>query len=99
MSFEPVLGSRISAERLEFTAAGSWTTAHSGMLERLVDEAALKVAGGRGITVNVAGVHELDTLGAWLLERLISGFRERGQNPASANCRSAFAVCSRKCIR
>ncbi len=80
MSLEPVLGSRISAERLEFTAAGSWTTAHSGMLERLVDEAALKVAGGRGITVNLAGVHELDTLGAWLLERLISGFRERGQN-------------------
>lgn len=80
MSLEPVLSSRISAERLELTAAGSWTTAHSGMLERLVDEAALKAAGGRGITVNMAGVHELDTLGAWLLERLISEFRERGQN-------------------
>ena len=45
MSSEPLLSSRISAERLEFTAAGSWTTAHSGALEHLVDEAVLA---GRG---------------------------------------------------
>jgi phospholipid/cholesterol/gamma-HCH transport system permease protein len=80
MSLEPVLNSRISAERLEFTAAGSWTTVHSGVLEHLVDEAALQVPVGRGMTVNMAGVQELDTLGAWLLERLIRGFHERGQN-------------------
>ena len=79
MSQEPALSSRISAERLEFTAAGSWTTSHSGALEHLVDEAVLQVTGGSGMTVNMAGVQELDTLGAWLLERLIRGFRERGQ--------------------
>src|SRR6185503_8819640 len=80
MSQEPVLSSRINAERLDFTAAGSWTTAHSGALEHLVDEAVAQVAGGSGMTVNMAGVQELDTLGAWLLERLIRGFRERGRN-------------------
>jgi phospholipid/cholesterol/gamma-HCH transport system permease protein len=79
MSLEPVLDSRIDAERLEFTAAGSWTTAHSGALEHLVGQAAQKAARG-GMTVDMAGVQELDTLGAWLLERLVRGFRERGQN-------------------
>ena len=79
MSLEPVLDSRISAERLEFTAAGSWTTAHSGALERLVGQAARQVAAG-GVTINMAAVQDLDTLGAWLLERLIRGFRESGQS-------------------
>jgi phospholipid/cholesterol/gamma-HCH transport system permease protein len=80
MSLEPALDSRIGAERLEFTAAGSWTTAHSGALERLVDAAALQAAGVRAMTINMAGVQELDTLGAWLLERLIRGVRARGQS-------------------
>jgi phospholipid/cholesterol/gamma-HCH transport system permease protein len=80
MNLEPALDSTISAERLEFTAVGSWTTAHSEALERLVDAAALQAAGDRGMAINMAGVQELDTLGAWLLERLIRRFRERGQD-------------------
>jgi phospholipid/cholesterol/gamma-HCH transport system permease protein len=79
MSPEPALDSTISAERLEFTAAGSWTIAHSEVLERLVDAAALQFANARIVAINMAGVQELDTLGAWLLERLIRVWRERGQ--------------------
>ena len=65
-----------------------------------MDEAVLQVAGGSGMTVNMAGVQELDTLGAWLLERLIRGFRERGQNAGiHRRCRNAFAACSTRCAR
>ena len=71
MSPEPALHSTISAERLEFTAAGSWTIAHSEVLERLVDAAALQFANARIVAINMAGVQALDTLGAWLFERLI----------------------------
>ncbi len=78
MSLEPALNSTMSAERLEFTAAGSWTVAHSEALERLVDAAGLQVAGARSMAINMAGVQQLDTLGAWLLERLIRSWRERG---------------------
>jgi phospholipid/cholesterol/gamma-HCH transport system permease protein len=80
MNFEPALDSTMSAERLEFVAAGSWTTAHSEAIERLVDAAALKLAGTQSVAINMAGVKELDTLGAWLLERLLRNWRERGQN-------------------
>jgi phospholipid/cholesterol/gamma-HCH transport system permease protein len=79
MNPEPALDSTISAERLEFTAVGSWTIAHSEVLERLVDAAALQFANARVVAINMAGVQELDTLGAWLLERLIRVWRERGQ--------------------
>jgi len=78
MSFEPALTSTINAGRLEFTALGSWTVAHSEALERLVDAAALQVANARSMAVNMAGVQQLDTLGAWLLERLIRSWQERG---------------------
>ncbi len=80
MNLEPALNSTISAERLEFAAVGSWTIAHSEALERLVDAGALQVANTRSMAIDMAGVQELDTLGAWLLERLIRRGRERGQD-------------------
>src|SRR3954452_11984982 len=79
MNSEPALDSTMSAERLELTAVGSWTIAHSEVLERLVNAAALQLANARSVAINMAGVQELDTLGAWLLERLIRVGRERGQ--------------------
>jgi phospholipid/cholesterol/gamma-HCH transport system permease protein len=82
MNLEPGLNSIASAERLEFAAVGSWTSAHSELLERLVDTAALQVANARSIAINMAGVQALDTLGAWLLERLIRSWRERGHDAA-----------------
>ena len=37
-----------------------------------------KLAGARDIAINMRGVGELDTLGAWLLERLARSGREQG---------------------
>jgi phospholipid/cholesterol/gamma-HCH transport system permease protein len=80
MSPEPALNGTVSAERLEFAAAGSWTAAHSETLERLVDVARLENGNARSVAVNMAGVQQLDTLGAWLLERMMRHWRERGQD-------------------
>jgi len=82
MNVEPGLNRTVSAERLEFAAVGSWTSAHSELLERLVDAAALQVANARSIVINMAGIQALDTLGAWLLERLIRSWREGGHDAA-----------------
>ena len=82
MNLEPGLNRTASAERLEFAAVGSWTSAHSELLERLVDAAALQVANARSIVINMAGIQALDTLGAWLLERLIRSWREGGHDAA-----------------
>jgi phospholipid/cholesterol/gamma-HCH transport system permease protein len=82
MNLEPGLNRTVSAEGLEFAAVGPWTSAHSELLERLVDAAALQVANARSIVINMAGIQALDTLGAWLLERLIRGWREGGHDAA-----------------
>ena len=47
-----------------------------------MDAAALQVANARSIVINMAGIQALDTLGAWLLERLIRSWRERGHDAA-----------------
>jgi phospholipid/cholesterol/gamma-HCH transport system permease protein len=67
----PVLNSTVTAGRLELAAGGPWTAAHADMLERLVDAAAPRVADAEHVRLDVARVEGLDTIGAWLLERLI----------------------------
>jgi len=69
----PLLGTTMTAGHLQFAAAGSWTVAHADLLERLVGDAAFEAAGGPCITIDMANVEELDTLGAWLLERFSRG--------------------------
>jgi phospholipid/cholesterol/gamma-HCH transport system permease protein len=67
----PVLDSTVTADRLDLAAGGSWTATHADVLERLIDAAAPQVAHAQLISLDMAGVEALDTIGAWLLERLI----------------------------
>src|SRR5215467_12269471 len=66
----PLMTSAMNADRLELAAAGSWTATNADRLARLVDVAARDAARARSITIDMTGVEQLDTLGAWLLERL-----------------------------
>ena len=61
----------MAAGHLRLAPAGPWTAVHSDVLEQLVDAAAPQVASATAIAIDMAGVDELDTLGAWLLERLL----------------------------
>jgi phospholipid/cholesterol/gamma-HCH transport system permease protein len=78
MSEEPVLTSRLRGERLELVAAGAWTVVHTAALERSVEAAAREVEKAKATSIDMASVRELDTLGAWLLERLLRRSREQG---------------------
>jgi phospholipid/cholesterol/gamma-HCH transport system permease protein len=73
---EPLLRSLAQGDCLRLAAMGSWTAPHAGNLEQLVDGA---VAQGRSVArvdLDMAGVENIDTFGAWLLERLLRGFAE-----------------------
>jgi len=71
MGAEPTLSTKISDEELEFVAIGPWTTSHADALEQLVNAAAAQASDARSVAINMTMVGELDTLGAWLLERLV----------------------------
>jgi phospholipid/cholesterol/gamma-HCH transport system permease protein len=70
MPADPNLDTVIDGERLELSVRGSWTAAYSSCLERLVNAAVPVASQARTITIDMAGIQALDTLGAWVLERL-----------------------------
>jgi len=75
---EVLLTSRLKGERLELAASGSWTAAHADELETLVDSAATDATEARNVSIDMAGVREFDTFGAWLLERLSRAWSATG---------------------
>ena len=77
MTADPTLTCTTTGEWLELAPVGAWTTAQSAALEGRVMDVASQVTTARKLAINMAGVRELDTLGAWLLERLIRGSADR----------------------
>jgi phospholipid/cholesterol/gamma-HCH transport system permease protein len=67
---EALLTSELKGERLELCAAGSWTAPHASELETLVDDVAGEAAKAKNVSIDMKGVREFDTFGAWILERL-----------------------------
>ena len=76
MPSEPALDSRKTGDRLEVAASGAWTTIHGNALERLIGGLPGEAP---ALTVDVAGVSELDTLGATLLDGLLRDYQARGR--------------------
>jgi len=77
MTADPTLSCTVTSEWTELAPAGAWTTVQSKALEERVTAATAQVSAARKLVINMSGVRELDTLGAWLLERLIRGCIDR----------------------
>jgi phospholipid/cholesterol/gamma-HCH transport system permease protein len=80
MNSEPLLNVVSRGQHLELSASGSWTAVHSDALEHLVDRFRASDSGAQMVAIDMAGVQELDTLGAWLLESLARGRSVAGGN-------------------
>jgi phospholipid/cholesterol/gamma-HCH transport system permease protein len=59
-----------SGEVLELRPGGSWTAANVAVLEALSDGISTQLDGSKTVRLDMAEVRELDTLGAWLLEKM-----------------------------
>jgi phospholipid/cholesterol/gamma-HCH transport system permease protein len=55
---------------LELRPTGSWTAANATTLERLAIDVTAQLDQAAAVKLDMAGVDELDTLGAWLLEKM-----------------------------
>jgi phospholipid/cholesterol/gamma-HCH transport system permease protein len=64
------------AGSLVLTAAGEWLVATAGDLDRRLR--ALEVSDHRRVTIDLAGIHRIDTAGAWLLLRTERDLSARG---------------------
>lgn len=70
MATEPVLDIVSMEGGTELRPSGAWTTAHSETLESLYRHAEPQVSDKAVLTVDMTRLREIDTLGAWLLEKL-----------------------------
>ena len=70
MATPPRLTATPSGDVLELRPGGSWTAANVTTLETLSDSVANELDRSKTVKVDMAGVRELDTLGAWLLEKM-----------------------------
>ena len=70
MTSPPLLTATPSGDVLELRPGGSWTAANVATLEALSDAVTAQLDRSKAVKVDMAGVRELDTLGAWLLEKI-----------------------------
>jgi phospholipid/cholesterol/gamma-HCH transport system permease protein len=66
----PQLTATPSGDALELRPGGSWTAANVTALEALSDGVTSQLDRSNTVKLDLAGVRELDTLGAWLLEKM-----------------------------
>ncbi|KIZ39592.1 MULTISPECIES: ABC transporter permease [Rhodopseudomonas] len=70
MNSQPVLNAVADGDVLELHPGGPWTAVHSAALQTLFDAVAPKLRAAKTLTIDMAGVQEIDTIGAWLLEKI-----------------------------
>ncbi|RST87805.1 MlaE family lipid ABC transporter permease subunit [Aquibium carbonis] len=77
--------------RLVVTLSGNWTTRTVSRIDREM-RALEDQPGVRGIAVDLAGVGEMDTAGAWVIKRLAVAQERKGATVEMTGGRSAFDV-------
>ncbi|PWT87743.1 MAG: ABC transporter permease, partial [Proteobacteria bacterium] len=78
MSSAPLLNLATVGDTLELRPTGSWTVINANVLESLFNAVTPQLAGTRQLRVDLTGVLEIDTLGAWLLEKVSRSAEEAG---------------------
>jgi phospholipid/cholesterol/gamma-HCH transport system permease protein len=78
----PVLGEATQGDIFELSPSGSWTAAYAAPLESLFDAVSPKLQRTKALKIDMADVRELDTLGAWLFEKMSRRALESG-HPAT----------------
>ena len=70
MTTAPVLTATPSGDALDLCPGGSWTAANAATLERISGEVMPRLDRAASVKVDLTDVRELDTLGAWMLEKI-----------------------------
>jgi phospholipid/cholesterol/gamma-HCH transport system permease protein len=66
----PLLTATPDGDALELRPGGSWTAANVKSLETLSEGVVAELDRSKTVKLDIAGVSELDTLGAWILEKI-----------------------------
>ena len=70
LDLKPSLEMTLEEGALRLCPAGSWTAAHATALEEIFSDLSQKVSEVVAVQIDIAGITALDTLGAWILEKI-----------------------------
>jgi phospholipid/cholesterol/gamma-HCH transport system permease protein len=70
LAMAALLEARSTGDALALSPSGSWTAANATAMEVLFDAVAPRLQRATVLQVDMSGVRELDTLGAWMLEKI-----------------------------
>ena len=85
-----LLESTAEGERLKLAGAGAWVAENARRLEAQVDAATRSGGTIKRVDIDMGRVAQLDTFGAWLLERLTRSFNARGCATAVTGLKADF---------
>lgn len=66
------------AGRLVLEAAGRWTSVRAGVIEEMIEDSLSRQSQAQVAAIDVSRVAQLDTTGAWLIERMRRELEENG---------------------
>ena len=78
MSGGPTLEQVVYPDGIALRAGGPWTAHHASDLEKMVSQAEQLTAGRSGVLIDVSRVSQLDTFGAWFIERMRRNYAQAG---------------------
>jgi phospholipid/cholesterol/gamma-HCH transport system permease protein len=87
----PLLGAATQGDTLELSPSGPWTVAHGHALEGLFDAVSPRLAETKNLKIDMTDVRELDTLGAWLLEKMSRRALDSGHSAAVVGAAGRYA--------
>ena len=99
MNSEPLLLVTPSGDVLKLRPEGQWTAANVSALETLSRSVGADVDRSRAVTLDMSGVSALDTLGAWVLEKLSRRAASSGRSAELKFCLMAIRVKELLCHR
>ncbi len=91
MSAAPTLTTNLVDGSAQLYAAGSWTASQVSSLEPVVNAAIHNVSGARVLQLDMSAVDQIDTIGAWLLERMIRRVHQAGSEIRTVGIHERFA--------
>jgi phospholipid/cholesterol/gamma-HCH transport system permease protein len=86
----PSLRTVIRGETLELGPSGPWTAAYGTALENLFDGVSAKLTEVKSLKIDMTDVGELDTLGAWLFEKMSRRVQESGHSAVVVGAASRY---------
>src|SRR6202521_5650088 len=86
------LSSTLDGRRLVIAPAGEWTAKRAGEIEPLVDAVVRERPQVERVEIDARGLQRLDTVGAWLMERLRRSWADAGINTQIVSLEPRYQV-------